>query len=128
VLRQRLAAAYADCEIMRLSGLRALGPLLRGEEPGPAASVSKLFWSEYHQRVTELAVDILGPDALVPSGRAPSNMVRTDDPGAPDDSASWTGTFLNARAGTIYAGTSQVQRNILGEQVLGLPREPRPPE
>ena len=52
-------------------------------------------------------------------------MVITDDPGAPDESASWVGTFLNARAGTIYAGTSQVQRNILGEQVLSLPREPR---
>ena len=106
---------------MRLLGMRALTGLLNGRPPGPESSVSKLYWSEYHQRVTTLAMQILGADALTPTGRWPTNMVRTDDPGAPDDSASWVGTFLNARAGTIYAGTSQVQRNILGEQVLGLP-------
>ena len=73
---------------------------------------------------TELGVDILGADALVPTGRRPSSAFRTDDAGAPNSSASWVDTFLNARAGTIYAGTSQVQRNILGEMVLGLPKEP----
>jgi alkylation response protein AidB-like acyl-CoA dehydrogenase len=124
-IRDALARAYEECEIMRLLGLRALTGLLAGRPPGPEASVSKLYWSEYHRRVTELSVRILGADALTPEGRWPTNMVRTDDPGAPNDSASWVGTFLNARAGTIYAGTSQVQRNILGEQVLGLPREPR---
>ena len=50
---------------------------------------------------------------------------QTDDVGAPNDSASWAGVFLNARAGTIYAGSSQIQRNILGEMVLGLPKEPK---
>jgi alkylation response protein AidB-like acyl-CoA dehydrogenase len=125
IIRQGLARAYEECEIMRLLGMRALTGLLSGRPPGPESSVSKLYWSEYHQRVTTLALQILGADALTPIGRWPTNMVRTDDPGAPDDSASWVGTFLNARAGTIYAGTSQVQRNILGEQVLGLPREPR---
>jgi alkylation response protein AidB-like acyl-CoA dehydrogenase len=125
VLRQRLAQAHAEVEIMRWLGLRALGPLLRGEDPGPSASVGKLYWSEYHKRTTELALDILGADALAPTGRWPTGGVRTDDPGAPNDSASWVGTFINARAGTIYAGTSQVQRSILGEAVLGLPREPR---
>ena len=107
------------------SGCARSRGLLNGRPPGPESSVSKLYWSEYHQRVTALAMQILGADALTPEGRWPTNMVRTDDPGAPNDSASWVGTFLNARAGTIYAGTSQVQRNILGEQVLGLPREPR---
>ncbi|MEX1007408.1 MAG: acyl-CoA dehydrogenase family protein [Acidimicrobiia bacterium] len=126
VVRQGLARAYEECEIMRLLGLRALTGLLDGRPPGPESSVSKLYWSEYHQRVMDVAIRILGADALTPEGRWPTNMVRTDDPGAPNDSASWVGTFLNARAGTIYAGTSQVQRNILGEQVLGLPREPRP--
>src|SRR4029079_19417577 len=105
--------------------MRALTGLLNGRPREPESSVSKLYWSEYHQSVTTLALQILGADALTPTGRWPTNMVRTDDPGAPDDSASWVGTFLNARAGTIYAGTSQVQRNILGEQVLGLPKEPR---
>ena len=92
---------------------------------GPEASISKLYWSEYHKVVTELAVDILGLEALVPTGRPPASAFQTDDPGAPNDSASWTGTFLNARAGTIYAGSSQIQRNILGELVLGLPKEPK---
>ena len=57
--------------------------------------------------------------------RGPLRAVRTDDPGAPNSSGSWLGAFLNARAGTIYAGTSEVQRNILAETVLGLPKEKR---
>ena len=64
-------------------------------------------------------------DALVPSGRRPSSAFSADDAGAPNSSWSWVGTFLNARAGTIYAGSSQIQRNIMGEMVLGLPKEPR---
>jgi alkylation response protein AidB-like acyl-CoA dehydrogenase len=85
-----------------------------------------LFWSEYHRVVTELAVDILGADALFWEGRRPSSSFSADDPGAPNSSASWIGSFLNARAGTIYAGSSQIQRNIIGEMILGLPKEPRP--
>jgi alkylation response protein AidB-like acyl-CoA dehydrogenase len=75
--------------------------------------------------VSELAVDILGPAAMAPSGRWPASSFQTDDPGAPNDSASWVGTFFNARAGTIYAGSSEIQRNIVGEMVLGLPKEPK---
>src|SRR5204862_5930208 len=93
---------------------------------GPEASISKLYWSEYHRIVTELALDVLGADGLVPHGRGPLRAYRTDDPGAPNTTGSWVGAFYNAVAGTIYAGTSEVQRNILGESVLGLPREPRP--
>jgi alkylation response protein AidB-like acyl-CoA dehydrogenase len=71
---------------------------------------------------------ILGPSGLVPTGRPPGRAVRTDDPGAPNSTASWANVFLlNARAGTVYAGTSEIQRNIIGETMLGLPREPRPP-
>jgi alkylation response protein AidB-like acyl-CoA dehydrogenase len=100
-------------------------PLI-GQAPGPDASISKLYWSEYHQQLTELAMDIMGPHGLVPTGRKPSSSFQTDDPGAPNSTASWSDTFLNARAETIYAGSSQVQRNITGEMVLGLPKEPRP--
>ena len=66
------------------------------------------------------------PTASCRPGRARSRNVRTDDPGAPNSTASWTNVFLlNARGGTVYAGTSEIQRNILGETVLGLPKEPR---
>ena len=126
VIRQRLAWCHAKVEIMRYLGMRALTKFVAGEHPGADSAISKLYWSEYHKVVTELAVDILGADALVPSGRPPTSSFQTDDPGAPNSTASWVGTFLNARAGTIYAGTSQVQRNIIGEMVLGLPKEPRP--
>ncbi|MEK9938628.1 MAG: acyl-CoA dehydrogenase family protein [Ilumatobacter sp.] len=126
VIRQRIARAYSKVQVMRYSGMRVLTQFLAGAHPGPDGAISKLFWSEYHLTVTELAVDILGAEAMVPSGRMPSSAFQTDDAGAPNSSASWAGTFLNARAGTIYAGSSQIQRNIIGEMVLGLPKEPRP--
>lgn len=126
VVRQRLARCYSEVEIMRLLGMRTLTGYLNGKQPGPGESAFKLFWSEHHKRVTELAVDILGADAMILTGPSPMGSLHSDNPGAPNKSGSWVGTFYNARAGTIYAGTSQVQRNILGEMVLGLPKEPRP--
>jgi alkylation response protein AidB-like acyl-CoA dehydrogenase len=123
VMRQRLADAYTRCEIMRFLGLRILTGVLAGDGVlGPEASIAKLYWSEYHRIATALAIDLLGLDALVPSGRGPLRAYRTDDPGAPNTTGSWLGAFYNAVAGTIYAGTSEVQRNIIGESVLGLPR------
>jgi hypothetical protein len=110
---------------MQWLGWRQLTRFLQGHHPGPDGSIFKLYWSEYHRLVTELAVDVLGPDALVPEGRRPATAFQTDDVGAPNSTASWATVFLNARAGTIYAGTSQVQRNIIGEMVLGLPKEPK---
>jgi alkylation response protein AidB-like acyl-CoA dehydrogenase len=124
-IRQRLAKAHSKVEIMRFLGYRVLTAFMNGSQPGADASIGKLWWSEYHKEVTELAVDILGADALVPVGQTPHTAFTTDSPGSPNDSANWIGVFLNARAGTIYAGTSQVQRGIVGEQVLGLPKEPR---
>jgi hypothetical protein len=126
IIRQRLAWCHSKVQIMRYNGMRTLTKFLAGHHPGPDGAISKLYWSEYHRVVTELAVDILGADALAPTGRPPSSAFQTDDAGAPNVSASWVGTFLNARAGTIYAGSSQIQRNIIGEMVLGLPKEPRP--
>ncbi len=125
VIRQRLAWAYSKVEIMRFLGMRTLTQFLAGHHPGPDASIFKLYWSEYHRLATELALDILGAEAMLIEGKLPFSSFSADAPGAPNDSGSWVGTFLNARAGTIYAGTSQVQRNIIGEMVLGLPKEPR---
>jgi alkylation response protein AidB-like acyl-CoA dehydrogenase len=128
VVRQGLADAYSKVQIMRYNGMRVLTQFLAGHHPGPDAAVSKLYWSEFHKELTELAVAILGADAMTPSGRKPSTAFQTDDAGAPNSSWSWVGTFLNARAGTIYAGSSQIQRNIMGEMVLGLPKEPKATE
>ncbi len=125
LVRQRLAHAHTQVEIMRYRGYQALTRFLQGLPPGPESSVGKLFWSHYHQEVTELALDVLGADALVTEGRAPDTPFSAAPPGSPDDSANWLGAFYNGRAGTLYAGTSEVQRGIVGEQVLGLPKEPR---
>jgi alkylation response protein AidB-like acyl-CoA dehydrogenase len=125
IVRDRVARAYTKAEIMRFLGARILTGWLRGDPPGTEASVSKLYWSEYHRWVTDLAMTLLGPAGLIPEGRAPLRHFRTDDPGAPNSTASWAHTWLIAVSGTIYAGTSEIQRNILAESALGLPREVR---
>jgi len=113
LVRQQLAQAYTGVQLMRFSGLRTLAQLADGRPPGPEASVAKLAWSEYHKRLGEIAIDIVGTDALI----------RPDGPGYP--TTSWQNVFLSSRAGTIYSGTSEIQRNIVGERALGLPKEPR---
>jgi alkylation response protein AidB-like acyl-CoA dehydrogenase len=113
LVRQQLAAAYTSVQLMRFSGLRTLADVAEGRPPGPEASVAKLFWSEYHKRLGEIAIGIVGPDALL----------RPDGPGYP--TTTWQNVFLSSRAGTIYSGTSEIQRNIIGERALGLPKEPR---
>ena len=125
-IRRRVAWCHVQVEQLRCHGVRTISELVNGEEPGPQAASFKLLWSEYHKVVTELAMDIIGLDALTPTGRPSPNWYHTDDPGAPNSSASWSSVYLNARAGTIYAGSSQVQRSIVGELLLGLPKEPRP--
>jgi alkylation response protein AidB-like acyl-CoA dehydrogenase len=113
VIRQRLARAYSEIEIIRYAGLRLLAASASDQDPGPDSSVAKLRWSEYHQRFTELAIAIAGADALI----------RPDGEGYA--TTRWQDTFLWARAGTIYSGTSEVQRTIIGERSLRLPKEPR---
>jgi alkylation response protein AidB-like acyl-CoA dehydrogenase len=125
IVRDRVAHAYTKAEIMRFMGARVLTGWLKGETPGTEASVSKLYWSEHHRSVTDLAMTLLGPAGLIPEGRPPLRHFRTDDPGAPNSTASWYHTWLAAVSGTIYAGTSEIQRNILAETALGLPRETR---
>jgi alkylation response protein AidB-like acyl-CoA dehydrogenase len=125
-IRRRLAWCHVQVEQLRCHGKRTTSQLINGEEPGPQAATFKLLWSEYHKVITELAMDVLGVEALTATGRPSPNWYHTDDPGAPNSSASWSSVYLNARAGTIYAGSSQVQRGIVGELLLGLPKEPRP--
>jgi len=126
VIRDRLAAQFARVEIMRFLGYRILTDFLQDKAPGTDSSTIKLYWSEYHRDTTRLAVEIMGAESLVLSGRPPARSFRADDPGAPNSSASWVGALFNAVAGTIYAGSSEIQRNILGEAILGLPKEPGP--
>ena len=116
LVRQQLAWAYTQVQLMKFSGLRTLAQIASGREPGPEASVAKLFWSEYHKKLGEIAAGIEGTDTLVrPEGGADGDYVTTQ----------WQNVFLSSRAGTIFSGTSEIQRNITGERVLGLPKEPR---
>lgn len=124
-IRQRLAWAYSKVEIMRYIGLRGVTASLKGYHQGPESSLNKLLWSEYHRDLTELALDVIGPEAMTPSGRDASGGIGLDDLGSPYSSRAWVTNFIGARPGTIYSGSSEVQRNIVGERVLGLPREPR---
>jgi alkylation response protein AidB-like acyl-CoA dehydrogenase len=124
LIRQRLGWCYEQVSIMQGLGLRAVTRFIAGEPPGTESSIFKLFWSEYHLEHAKLAIDILGERATVVSGRRAS-IAYTDDFGAPNTTASWQGSLMNALSETIYAGTSEIQRNILGERILGLPREPR---
>ncbi len=113
LVRQDLARAYTSVQMMRFNGLRTLAQAAEGRSPGPESSITKLLWSEYHKRLGEVAIGIVGTDALV----------RPDGPDYP--TTDWQNVFLSARAGTIYSGTSEIQRNIISERALGLPKEPR---
>jgi alkylation response protein AidB-like acyl-CoA dehydrogenase len=113
LVRQQLARAYTGVQLMRFSGLRTLAQVAAGQPPGPEASVSKLLWSEYHKWLGEIAMGIIGADGLL----------RPEGAGYP--TSPWQGVYLSSRAGTIYSGTSEIQRTIIGERALGLPREPR---
>jgi alkylation response protein AidB-like acyl-CoA dehydrogenase len=115
VIRQRLADAWIGVQIMKYNGLRMLSTLVRRGVIGPEASIGKLYWSTWHRRLGELAMDVLGPDSQILPGVA-------GDPYGLDELQR---IFMFSRSETIYAGASEIQKNILGERVLGLPREPR---
>ena len=115
VVRQALAQAYAALEIMRYNNLRMLTVVDAGGVPGPEMSIGKLLWSNWHRSLGELMVAVRGADGMAVAA----------DEGEEYSLDSWQRTFLYSRAHTIYAGSNEIQRNIIGERVLGLPREPR---
>lgn len=124
-VRDELAWCYSRVQILRYQGYRGLTALLRGEIPGADAAIHKVIWSEYFQRYTELAAEILGPDAISPQGPGNGAALIVPPAGTPNSAGCWMDQLLYARAATIYAGSSQIQRNVIGEQLLGLPKEPR---
>lgn len=125
-IRQRLAWCHVRVEMLKYLGLRNLAGALAGAPPGPESSIIKLYESEYHSVVTELALDVVGMDAVAHQGAPGIASLGPDPLGTPNSPAAWINQYLTARAATIYGGSSQVQRNTIGERVLGLPREPRP--
>ena len=125
VIRQRFTAAYTTTQIMKFMGLQTVARSMRGYSQGPESSLHKLLWSAHHHRLTEIAMDVIGMDAPAPSGRDAAIGVGVDDVGSPFSSQAWVTTFIGARPGSIYSGSSEILRNIVGERVLGLPKEPR---
>jgi alkylation response protein AidB-like acyl-CoA dehydrogenase len=111
VMRQRVAATYIEHTVLELIRQRTAATRLAGEPPGPEASVRKLLGDQHGQRVMELARDLVGPAAML-SGDGDSGLDRLE----------WHLGYLFARALTIGGGTAEVQRNIIAERVLGLPK------
>jgi alkylation response protein AidB-like acyl-CoA dehydrogenase len=106
IVRQKLAQAYLELEILRLNTNRALTSLSKTGIPGPEGSIQKVFWSEMNQRTQQIAQEILGPYGQL----------------SDFDNGRWQYAYLRARGNTIEAGTSEIQRNIIAERVLGLPK------
>jgi alkylation response protein AidB-like acyl-CoA dehydrogenase len=111
LIRQKLAQVYIETELLKLNNYRALTGLLRGNPPGPEGSVAKLLWAETNQRLQELAVDIQGPAGQLYEGEARATA-----------NGYWQYGMLRSRANSIEGGTSEIQRNIIAERVLGLPK------
>jgi alkylation response protein AidB-like acyl-CoA dehydrogenase len=105
LVRQRLTECWIEVAIFRLHNTRTLDRVARGEEIGSESSLVKLFWADVSQRLYETACDVLGQETLL--------MDRD-----------WGRGLLTTRANSIMGGTSEIQRNIIGERLLGLPREP----
>jgi alkylation response protein AidB-like acyl-CoA dehydrogenase len=111
VMRQKLAQLWIDTEVFKYTGARAITKLLKGELPGPEASTGKMMWVEGHQQLQELAMEIEGPYSQLTKG---SSWAMAD--------GLWQHTFLRSRANSVEGGTTEIQKNIIGERVLGLPK------
>ncbi len=114
-IRQRIADAHIGLKIMRYNSMRTLSSDVGDGSLEKAAMIYKLYWSSWHRNLGNLAMDVLGPEAEIIES-------------APYDLTQLQSLFLFTRSDTIYGGTNQIQRNIIAERALGLPREPRPPE
>jgi acyl-CoA dehydrogenase len=119
--RQRFMAIWSRLQILRWNTLRVLSIDASSGELAGAAMITKLYWGTLHRDLGELAVDVAGPDG----------MVCTEPEDDPADTGGYLldaaqKLFLFSRADTIYGGSNQIQRNVIGERALGLPREPRP--
>jgi alkylation response protein AidB-like acyl-CoA dehydrogenase len=112
VFRQQLAKSYIEVMVLKYHGLRSFSHQLKGGIPGPEGSIGKLLWSEPNQRLTEAAIGMQGPNSQIMGG----------SPWSIDDGL-WQYAFLRSKGNTIEAGTSEIQRNIIGERVLGLPKD-----
>jgi len=113
-VREKLGRLFVENEVMRANGMRNLANLADGRKPGPESSIEKLYWSEFDKRFRETALDILGPGG---------QLERNSAEARPD--VDWAREFLWSRAGTIYSGSSEIQRNIIAKRVLNLPTEGR---
>jgi hypothetical protein len=134
LVRQELARAYSKVKIMEVNGLRSLTGVLTKQSPaevypGALGATNKMFWSEYHRDVMELAINVLGLEGQILTGvggeeeNIPGYGRRV---GREDYPVSVTqASFFFSRSETIWGGTAQIQRNIVGERVLGLPKEPK---
>jgi alkylation response protein AidB-like acyl-CoA dehydrogenase len=114
-VEQALAQAFVELRLFQLQNWRSLSRLQHGRELGAEATTAKLYWSEMSQRMHHTAMDILGDESSLWRGAS-------DNPG----DGRWQRSWLYYRAASIFAGTNEIQRNIIGERTLGLPREPRP--
>src|SRR5438874_10667628 len=112
VMRQKLAALWIDTEALKYTGARAITKLLRGEMPGPEASTGKMAWVDTHQRLQELAMEIEGPYSQLWKG---SEWAIGGGVGPQ--------SFLRSRANSIEGGTTEIQKNIIAERLLGLPKD-----
>jgi alkylation response protein AidB-like acyl-CoA dehydrogenase len=112
--REKLGRLLVENEVLRANGIRVLANLADGRVPGPESSIEKLFWSEYDKRFRDTALDLLGPGGQL---LRTSAAARTD--------VDWAREFLWSRAGTIYSGSSEVQKNIIAKRVLNLPQDAR---
>src|SRR5438874_2115092 len=111
IVRQKLADAWIGVQIMKYNGFRSITKMLATGSPPPEASISKLYWSHWHRHLGELEMELMGPWSEVLAG--PNYELEE-----------FQASFLLSRAETIYTGSTEIQKNIIGERVLGLPREP----